>query len=192
MLYYYPTYLPILTTAMLHMQKAALCPWCNSRFNLQQKSPNKAASQSPLSYVISSLINVPCSKHGDERKTMRTALFSSVAMAGLAFGWPIAHAQAAPDAEDEQRSPIIVTASGLGQTVDEAATPVVTLSGEDLVHRRQATLGDTLSGQPGINFDNFGGGASRPVIRGPWTEPITIPQRLAWALRGSARAAISA
>ena len=61
---------------------------------------------------------------------------------------------------------IVVTASALDQRADETATPVITLSGEDLVHRRQATLGDTLAGQPGINFDNFGGGASRPVIRG--------------------------
>lgn len=61
---------------------------------------------------------------------------------------------------------IVVTASALGQRADETATPVVTLSGEALVRRRQSTLGDTLGGQPGINFENFGGGASRPVIRG--------------------------
>ncbi|MGE4321649.1 MAG: TonB-dependent receptor [Sphingobium sp.] len=61
---------------------------------------------------------------------------------------------------------IVVTASALEQRADETATPVLTLSGADLIHRRQATLGDTLAGQPGINFDNFGGGASRPVIRG--------------------------
>ncbi|WP_407695331.1 TonB-dependent receptor plug domain-containing protein [Sphingobium cloacae] len=60
----------------------------------------------------------------------------------------------------------MVTASPLEQKADETATPVATLTGDDLVHRRQATLGDTLAGQPGINFDNFGGGASRPVIRG--------------------------
>ncbi|MGK6319460.1 TonB-dependent receptor domain-containing protein [Sphingomonas sp. DT-204] len=61
---------------------------------------------------------------------------------------------------------IVVTASALDQKADETATPVITLSGDELVHRRQATLGDTLAGQPGISFDNFGGGASRPVIRG--------------------------
>jgi len=61
---------------------------------------------------------------------------------------------------------IIITATGLDQNVDETATPIFILSGDELVHRRQATLGDTLAGQPGINFDNFGGGASRPVIRG--------------------------
>lgn len=61
---------------------------------------------------------------------------------------------------------IIVTALPLEQKADEAATPVLTLTDDELVHRRQATLGETLAGQPGINFDNFGGGAGRPVIRG--------------------------
>lgn len=63
-------------------------------------------------------------------------------------------------------SDIVVTATVLGLKADETATPVITLSGDELVRRRQATLGDTLAGQPGIHFDNFGGGASRPVIRG--------------------------
>lgn len=61
---------------------------------------------------------------------------------------------------------IVVTASPLGQQADDMATPVVTITDDELVHRRQATLGETLAGQPGINFDNFGGGAGRPVIRG--------------------------
>ena len=61
---------------------------------------------------------------------------------------------------------IVVTASPLGQQADETATPVITITDDELVHRRQATLGETLAGQPGINFDNFGGGAGRPVIRG--------------------------
>ncbi|WP_414900941.1 TonB-dependent receptor domain-containing protein [Sphingomonas flavalba] len=72
----------------------------------------------------------------------------------------------AEDADGVARGDIVVTAMGLEQTADETATPVVTLTGDALVHRRQATLGDTLAGQPGIHFDNFGGGASRPVIRG--------------------------
>ena len=74
----------------------------------------------------------------------------------------IARAQAGGHAEGE----IIVTAAPLEQRADETATPVVTLMGEELVHRRAGTLGETLAGQPGINFENFGGGASRPVIRG--------------------------
>lgn len=61
---------------------------------------------------------------------------------------------------------IVVSATPLPQKVDETATSVVTLSGDELVFRRRATLGETIAGQPGISFDNFGGGASRPVIRG--------------------------
>lgn len=45
-------------------------------------------------------------------------------------------------------------------------TPLETLSGEEFVKRRMGTLGETLAGLPGIHLDNFGAGASRPVIRG--------------------------
>lgn len=85
--------------------------------------------------------------------------------ASLAAALPCA-AQASNQAGSTAPSDIVVTASALDQKADETATPVITLSGDALVHRRQATLGDTLAGQPGISFDNFGGGASRPVIRG--------------------------
>ncbi|MCB2050176.1 MAG: TonB-dependent receptor [Novosphingobium sp.] len=61
---------------------------------------------------------------------------------------------------------IIVTAHPLSVLSNETATPVISLEGDDLVHRAQSTLGDTLAGMPGINVDNFGGGAGRPVIRG--------------------------
>ncbi len=90
----------------------------------------------------------------------RVFLLSAVSLATLV-------SQRALAAEDEGAAPeIVVTASGFDLKAHETATPVVMLSGEELIHRRQATLGDTLSGQPGISFDNFGGGASRPVIRG--------------------------
>lgn len=82
----------------------------------------------------------------------------------------LAHAQAG----GHQQGAIIVTAAPLGQTADETATPVVTLTGEELVHRRAATLGETLAGQPGINFENFGGGASRPIIRGQSSPRVQI------------------
>ncbi|WP_253190472.1 TonB-dependent receptor plug domain-containing protein [Sphingomonas sp. LM7] len=80
----------------------------------------------------------------------------------MAIAPAVAHAQAGGHSENE----IVVTAAPLDQRADETATPVLTLTGDELVHRRAATLGETLAGQPGINFENFGGGASRPVIRG--------------------------
>lgn len=93
---------------------------------------------------------------------IRILLLSAVSIPAMTPHAALASDQAGSTAEPE----IVVTATALGQKADETATPVITLSGEELVHRRQATLGDTLAGQPGVSFDNFGGGASRPVIRG--------------------------
>lgn len=93
--------------------------------------------------------------------SVRGAILSAVAMPIILPAAAVAE-QAGSVAAPE----IIVTATGLDQRANETATPVATLTGEELVHRRRATLGETLAGQPGINFDNFGGGASRPVIRG--------------------------
>ncbi|WP_222559116.1 TonB-dependent receptor [Caenibius sp. WL] len=99
---------------------------------------------------------------------IRVFLLSAASIPALAPHAALASTQAGSSADRD----IVVTASPLEQTVDETATPVITLTGDDLVHRRQATLGDTLAGQPGINFDNFGGGASRPVIRGQTTPRV--------------------
>jgi iron complex outermembrane receptor protein len=49
-----------------------------------------------------------------------------------------------------------------------------TLSGDELARRRQGGLGETLAGLPGVHLDNFGGGASRPVIRGQTVPRIEI------------------
>lgn len=93
----------------------------------------------------------------------RILLLSAVSICALA---PNAFAAPGDVGRDSRASDIVVTASPLGQRSSETATPVITLTDDELVHRRQATLGETLAGQPGINFDNFGGGAGRPVIRG--------------------------
>ena len=92
------------------------------------------------------------------------AVSAAAILPGAAYANSAANAagQAGSHAEGE----IVITATPLQQTADQTATPVITLSGDELVHRRAATLGETLAGQPGINFESFGGGASRPVIRG--------------------------
>jgi iron complex outermembrane receptor protein len=69
---------------------------------------------------------------------------------------------------------VVVTASALGQTGNETAMPVTILAGQELMYRRQATLGETLAGLPGINTENFGGGSSRPVIRGQTAPRVRI------------------
>src|SRR5690606_35405277 len=71
-------------------------------------------------------------------------------------------------------SELLVQATPLGHSIDELATPAAQLSGDELVHRRQATLGETLRALPGVNADTFGGGASRPVIRGQTAPRVKV------------------
>ncbi|KHL26895.1 membrane protein [Croceibacterium mercuriale] len=67
---------------------------------------------------------------------------------------------------------IIVTSQAF--ETKRTALPVQVLSGDELVHRRQGGLGETLAGLPGVHLDSFGGGASRPVIRGQTLPRIEI------------------
>lgn len=87
-------------------------------------------------------------------------------------------APAAASAQATARSPtdldrLIVT----GERAIEpplSVLPTQVLSGDELVHRRKGGLGETLEGLPGVHLDNFGGGASRPVIRGQTLPRIEI------------------
>ena len=89
-------------------------------------------------------------------------------------GTGVAHAQAAPvaaSADNSAAAPaslpaVTVSASGLQLGANEMTTPVTVLEGDELVRRREATLGETLNSEPGITSSHFGAGASRPIIRG--------------------------
>ncbi|WP_313759568.1 Plug domain-containing protein, partial [Diaphorobacter nitroreducens] len=70
-------------------------------------------------------------------------------------------------AQADARLPeVTVSSSGLQLGVSEMTQPVSVLEGDALVRQREATLGETLDGEPGITGSHFGAGASRPVIRG--------------------------
>ena len=73
----------------------------------------------------------------------------------------------------EPDSTVVVTARR-DDAAPLAATPVQTLSGQELVRRRMGTLGETLAGLPGVHLDNFGAGAARPVIRGQTLPRIEV------------------
>lgn len=85
-----------------------------------------------------------------------------------AGGCALAQTQAAaPVAAAEASLPsVTVSASGLQLGAGDMTTPVTVLEGDELVRRREATLGETLSSEPGITSSHFGAGASRPIIRG--------------------------
>lgn len=90
-------------------------------------------------------------------QTVPTPLMLSLA---LAFGSAVAYA------DDTALAPVTVSASALALGSDQMSTPVSVLAGDELVRRRAATLGETLTGEPGIAASHFGAGASRPIIRG--------------------------
>lgn len=107
-----------------------------------------------------------------------------LAIVSMAFGAPMpAWAQDASvereegGARDERgrarASDIIVTGRSLAEG-GATPLPVQTLAGDELAHRRQGGLGETLAGLPGVHLDNFGGGASRPVIRGQTVPRIEV------------------
>jgi iron complex outermembrane receptor protein len=72
--------------------------------------------------------------------------------------------------------PIIVTANPLGRSGNDLTQPITVLSGDDLLHKMQPTIGETLAQEPGIRSTYFGPNASRPVIRGLEGDQITILQ----------------
>lgn len=86
---------------------------------------------------------------------------------------PVLPLAAEREPEPEPDSTVVVTARR-----DDAAplnaTPLSTLSGQELVRRRMGTLGETLAGLPGVHLDNFGAGAARPVIRGQTLPRIEV------------------
>lgn len=59
-----------------------------------------------------------------------------------------------------------VTATPLGGDAESLAHPVELLHGEELDARKAGTLGDTVTGLPGVQTTYFGTGVGRPVIRG--------------------------
>ena len=60
----------------------------------------------------------------------------------------------------------LIQTSALNTPIQQMTTPAAVLDGDLLVHRREATLGDTLDSLPGVRASGFGAGASRPQIRG--------------------------
>jgi len=87
-----------------------------------------------------------------------------------------AHAQSTPagNAPVERLQPIIVAANPMRLDSDSLATPVSVLQGERLVLNRRGTLGELLEGERGVHADSFGGGASRPVIRGQTAPRVKV------------------
>jgi len=99
--------------------------------------------------------------------------YKAMLMAAAAAA-PVTAAPAGAQVADDPRAEIVITGIPLAGSTDETATSATVIAGDDLVHRRQATLGESLASEPGIASDTFGGGASRPVIRGQTAPRVRI------------------
>lgn len=98
----------------------------------------------------------------------RRPLALAVALAlPLAAGLAQAAATEDPRHDESARlEEVVVTASPLRDQAEGLTDPVEVLAGEELDKARSATLGETLSGLPGVQSSNFGPGVGRPIIRG--------------------------
>jgi iron complex outermembrane receptor protein len=70
----------------------------------------------------------------------------------------------APQAIAQAVSEVIITGNPLSRA--QNANNVSTLSGMNLTHQGQSTLGETLNNLPGVSSTYFGPNASRPIVRG--------------------------
>lgn len=69
----------------------------------------------------------------------------------------------------------IIISAGAGATRrSEAYQPASVVTSRDLVALGEASLGETLSGEPGVTSTYFGPGASRPIIRGIGGDRVRI------------------
>jgi iron complex outermembrane receptor protein len=66
----------------------------------------------------------------------------------------------------DQLDDYIVSAGPTARAIKDFASPFSALNSEDIQQQSGSTLGDLLDGQLGVTSTSFGGGASRPIIRG--------------------------
>lgn len=103
-----------------------------------------------------------------KRKKLYTGAAACLAIAP-GFAW----ADQSADGDAAAANTVVVSAARVGET-PATVLPAQSISPAQLAMRRQGTLGETLAGLPGVHLDNFGAGASRPVIRGQTLPRIEI------------------
>ena len=76
----------------------------------------------------------------------------------------------------EELPEVTVSASRLGEAPADLTQAVTVLEGAKLLQEMEATIGETLSNQPGVRSTYFGPASSRPVIRGLDGDRIRVLQ----------------
>ncbi|MFP1681310.1 TonB-dependent receptor domain-containing protein [Alloalcanivorax sp. C16-1] len=104
---------------------------------------------------------------------MKRVIFPMAAATLAAMGGSVAVAQPA-DSNDNRLDAVEVSALPLGSDANLTPASYDLLEDELLFQQSEATLGDTLNGLPGVHADTFGGGSSRPVIRGQTAPRVSV------------------
>ncbi|MDQ8194447.1 TonB-dependent receptor [Coraliomargarita sp. SDUM461004] len=60
----------------------------------------------------------------------------------------------------------VVSAGPVARSIEDYSSPFTSLDAADIQQEGGSSLGALLDGQPGVTATSFGGGASRPIIRG--------------------------
>ena len=93
----------------------------------------------------------------------RTALLISATLSSVAINQTAFAAEPTPIEIDK----LIVISDPFGDRVaDDLINSVTVITDEELARRQSTTLGETLSGLPGVHNSDFGPGVGRPVVRG--------------------------
>ncbi len=124
----------------------------------------------------------------------RGAIGAATLLCALSAAAQQAPAKAVSDARSEQPDAmsgdtptlqeVTVTGNPLGQV--QTIAPASSLSGEELLLKQSATLGDTLQGLPGVSSTYFGPNAGRPTIRGLDGDRIRVLQNSGASVDASA------
>ena len=75
-------------------------------------------------------------------------------------------AQNGPDGPVYELDEFTVSAGPTARPISDFATPFSAMDEAAIRRSNAGTLGDLLNGEPGVTASSFGGGASRPIIRG--------------------------
>lgn len=100
------------------------------------------------------------------------------------LGMPLLALAQTASPPDTTLPPVVVTGNPLDS--DGIATPYSVLAGPGLVLKRGSSLGETLSGLPGVSSSYFGPNANRPVIRGQDGDRIRVLNNAGATLDASA------
>jgi iron complex outermembrane receptor protein len=125
-----------------------------------------------------SRLNFMLLKHHPLAVAIALSVFPASVFATDAVADVVSHQQATAGAPVTAQSvntlpTIVVTAHPLNRSASDLTTPVNVLDREALMSGG-TTLGSALDGQVGVHVDTFGGGASRPVIRGQTAPRVKV------------------